>query len=346
MTDASVVDARLLLAGLRLKLNERDTRLLLARLELNPRIVENPYWFLPVADDGHGEYVQAGRMPASNDWCGKFRGRVVCRAKEYHEGVVFKDVDYTGMNVVMNAYYHCHKAVCVKCFVSGFAVREAQVIEGRIDEAVERGCGVAEHIVLSPPKSLRQLPFSKLFKLGFVVLRDRGVMGAGLIPHGRRIDRKLRKLVWSPHIHGIGFVAGGFDRCRECVHSRGDCKSCDGFKGRQVRGCEKDGWIVKVEPKRETIFGSAYYVLHHVSVKVGLRRFHSVRWFGFLGNSVFRGVKGRRDAGCPVCKVAGHFSKMEHGAYWGKKRLSDSGCNAVPDFDVDGSPNFPDFKGC
>lgn len=173
MTDASVVvDARLLLAGLHLKLNARDTRSLLARLELNPRIAENPYWFLPCADDGHGEYVQAGRLPVSSEWCGKFKGRIVCRNKEYHKGVVYEEVDFTDMNAVMNAHYWCHKAVCVKCFISGFAVREARVIESRIGEAVERGYGVAEHIVLSPPKSLRELSFSELFKLGAVVLRE------------------------------------------------------------------------------------------------------------------------------------------------------------------------------
>jgi hypothetical protein len=342
---AASVDVRSLLAGLHLKLNARDTRSLLGRIEVNPRIVENPYHFLPVLDDGHGEYVQAGRMPVSNDYCGKFMGRLVCHNKECHKGVVHKEVDFTDMNVVMNSFYHCHKAVCVRCFISGFSVREAQVVESRIGEAVERGCGVPEHIVLSPPKSLRGLPFSELFKLGYVVLRDRGVTGAGLFPHGRRIDRKLRMLVWSPHIHVIGFIAGGFGRCRECAHGRDDCKVCDGFKGRQVRGYEKDGWIVKVEPPRKTVFGTAFYILHHVSVKVGLFRFHAVRWVGLLGNRVFKGVKGKCNAGCPVCKVAGHYSKMEHDAYWGKKPLSDSGCNAVPDVDADGSPNFPNFEG-
>jgi hypothetical protein len=333
-------DIRLLLAGLRLKLNARDTRTLLARLALNPRIAENPYWFLPVADDGHGEYVQAGCGVVSSDWCARFKGRLVCRDKEHHEGVVYKDVDYTGMNAVMNSHYWCHKVLCPKCFISGFAVREAQVIESRIAEAVERGFGVPEHVVLSPPKSLWNLPFSRLFKLGLVVLRDRGVTGGGLIPHGRRIDRKLRKLVWSPHIHGICFIVDGFDRCRDCVHDRRDCKSCDGFKGRQVRGCAKDGWIVKVEPKRESVFGTAFYLLHHVSVKVGLRRFHSVHWFGSLANRSFKGVEGRRVATCPICKVVGHCSEMEHEAYYGSKPLSDVGCNAVPDFDSEGKPNL------
>ena len=345
MIDTSVArGAPLLLASLNLKLNERDTRLLLARLELNPSIVKNPYWFLPVAGDGHGEYVQAGCMLALSEWCGKFKGRRVCHAKEYHEGVIYREVDFTGMNVVVNAHYWCHKVLCGKCFVSGFAVRNAGRIECRIAQGVERGYGVPEHVVLSPPKSLSELSFLELFKLGEAVLRDRGVVGAGLVPHGRRIGRKVRKLVWSPHIHGIGFIAGGFDRCRECVHVRDDCKSCDGFKGRQVRGYEKDGWIVKVEPKRETVFGSAFYVLHHVSVRVGIKRFHVVRWFGLLGNCNFKGGKVKSVALCPVCKATGHRSEMVGEVYWGHERLGDGVCNAVPDFDEFGKPNFPDSE--
>lgn len=344
MTDASERNARFLLSRLNLKLNERDTRLLLARLELNPRIVENPYWFLPVADDGHDEYVQAGRGPVSSDWCMKFKGRIACHVKEHHEGVVFKDVDFTGMNVVMSTYYHCFKVLCVKCFISGFSVREAQVIEGRIVKAVERGFGVPEHFVLSPPVYLRGLPFSTLFKLGELVLRDRWVTGAVLIPHGRRIGRKVRKLVWSPHIHGLGFIFDGFGRCRSCVHERGDCALCDGFKGRQVRGYVKDGWIVKVEPPRKSVFGTAHYLLNHCTVKVGLKRFHAVRWFGLLGNRNFKGNSVRAKAVCPVCKVGGHFSEMVSEAYWGSKPLSDSGVNAVPDLGDDGKPNFPSFE--
>jgi hypothetical protein len=336
-----------LLKGLNLVLDAREKARLLTRLELNPRIVENPYHFLPVADDGHSAYVQAGRLPPTGgkSRCGAFRGRLRCKNKEVHEGVVYKGVDYTGKNVVMNSYYHCFNAVCVVCFVSGFSVRTALKVECRILEAVGRGFGVPEHIVFSPPLVLREKSFDVLFKLARGVARDRGVSDGGWLPHGRRIDRKLRRLVWSPHLHCIGFVDGGFERCRNCVHVVGDCKVCNGFKGRQVRGFAKDGWIVKIEPPRQTIYGTVYYIAHHVTVKLGVKRFCAVRWFGRLGNSVFKALNHPRGCGCPVCKVKGHYGQLEHSAYWGKQRLSPSGCNAVPDFDDDGSPNFPDSEG-
>ena len=166
--------------------------------------------------------------------------------------------------------------------------------------------------------------------------------------HGRRIDRKHRVLFWSPHMHCLGMVAGGFDVCRECVHTREDCHCCSFFKGRETRGFEKDGWLVKVEPKRKTIVGTAWYILTHISVKVGLRRSHSVHWFGCCGNRKLKGRKPEAVVKCPVCKVSGHDSEMPVEAFWGRehrdRRIGDPDYRslfAVSEFDSDGSPNFP-----
>jgi hypothetical protein len=166
--------------------------------------------------------------------------------------------------------------------------------------------------------------------------------------HGRRIDKKRRVLFWSPHLHYLCFVAGGFDVCRECVHTREDCRSCNFFKGREMRGFEKDGWLVKVEPKRKTVVGTSWYILTHVSVKVGLRRSHSVHWFGCCGNRKLKGRKPEAVVKCPVCKVSGHDSEMFEEHFWGSEHpprdISDPNYRSVfaaSEFDKDGSPNFP-----
>ena len=75
-------------------------------------------------------------------------------------------------------------------------------------------------------------------------------------------------------------------------------------------------------------------------MKVGLRRFHAVRWFGLFGNRVFQGRKVKPHPSCGVCKAGGYDSEMEHEPYYGRKRV-DRGIFAVPDFDEDGLPNFP-----
>lgn len=132
------------------------------------------------------------------------------------------------------------------------------------------------------------------------------------------------------------------------MHTKDDCLSCKGFKGREIRGFRKDGWLVKVEPKRKTVAGTAGYFMNHISVKVGLRRSHSVHWFGCCATRRLKGSKPKPVVLCPACRAAGIRSEMEKEPYWGKERLcmeiSDPEYRnvfAIPEFDDEGSPNFP-----
>lgn len=318
------------------------------RLRLNPEITKNAYWCYPVLDDGHGNFVQAGRGNVASDWCARPKCHRTCHEKEYHKGVVVNGNDFTDKVAVLMQHYWCHRFLCPKCFARGAAVRGARNAAARLLVASERGYGDVEHGVLSPPRAEWDLPFSLLCKKAQDVARDRGFLGGMFAFHGRRIDKKHHVLFWSPHFHYLGFVDGGFDVCRECVHSREDCSSCSHFKGREVRGYAKDGWLVKVEPKRKTIIGTIWYILTHISVKVGLRRSHSVRWFGCCGNRKFKGRKPEAVVKCPVCKVSGHDSEMTEEQYWGREHsardISDPHylkLFAAADFDSEGSPNFP-----
>lgn len=318
------------------------------RLRLNPEITKNAYWYYPVLDDGHGNFVQAGRGNVASDWCARPKCHRTCHEKEYHKGVVVNGNDFTDKVAVLIQHYWCHRFLCPKCFARGAAVRGARSAAARLAVASERGCGDIEHVVFSVPHDNWNLSFSVLNTMVQDVAMDRGVTGGCLMFHGRRIDRKRRVLFWSPHFHCLGFIDGGFDVCRECIHTRDDCRCCGFFKGREMRGYEKDGWLVKVEPKRKTVVGTVWYVLTHISVKVGLRRFHSVHWFGCCGNRKFRGRKPEAVVKCPVCKESGHDSEMFVEAYWGTerkdKRIGDpdySSLFPVSEFDKDGSPNFP-----
>ena len=49
----------------------------LRRLSLNKAISTNPYWFLPVDDKGHENFMPVGRGVPSSDWCGRYRGLLV-----------------------------------------------------------------------------------------------------------------------------------------------------------------------------------------------------------------------------------------------------------------------------
>jgi hypothetical protein len=172
------------------------------------------------------------------------------------------------------------------------------------------------------------------------------VSGGCLIFHGFREDRDRNVLVWSPHYHFLGFIDGGF-RCRDCVHEREDCSSCSGFKGREVRGYAKDGYLVKVLAERKTVVGTAWYQLNHATVRVGVKRFQSVTWFGVCGYCKFKSVKVKSESFCPAC--AGEMGKC---AYMGKRPIvKDIGsAQYVPlfvddEFDVSGEPNYVEVGG-
>jgi len=329
----------------------RIVRVYLALLKVNPRLMENPYWFLPILNDGHSDCLQVGRNPSVvRPFCGFLKLWRVCRKKHLHKGVVFDGADFTDKSVVSAAHFWCKNWHCTKCFLHGACVTGAQRIEARLNAFVENGFGKVEHVILSVPKNLQHLSMREIFKLATVVAKDRGVFGV-LIFHGRFIDVERGGLGWRAHLHLLGFVEGGFDRCRRCVHNRDDCAGCDGFKGREVRGFAKDSWIVKVADERKSVFATSWYQLNHHTVSVGLRRVHSVRWIGKCGNRMLRHQysKARSKYPCPVCESAGHESKMVDGGYSGK-RLPVDVCDprykrvyAVPDSDEDGSPNFPSY---
>lgn len=137
-----------------------------------------------------------------------------------------------------------------------------------------------------------------------------------MIFHGYRIDKKRDVLDWSPHYHTLGYIEGGFDRCRDCVHKREDCRSCHGFKGREVRGYAKDGYLVKVLPERKTVFGTAFYQLNHATIRVGIKRFHCLTWFGSCAKRMFKSAKVKTEILCPLCE-----DEMVKSMYMGNRRI-------------------------
>jgi hypothetical protein len=177
-----------------------------------------------------------------------------------------------------------------------------------LEEGVRRGFGKIEHLTVSPRFVDHGLPVEVLISMCRVALRDRGgvEVSGSTIFHGFRVDQKRNVLKWSPHLHCLAFLDGqGFDRCRECVHAREDCAECSGFKGREVRGYAKDGILVKVHGERTTVFGTAFYLLNHATLRLGVKRFHVVTYFGKCGNRKYASGKSESKSECPACGEEG-----------------------------------------
>jgi hypothetical protein len=258
----------------------------------------------------YGQYELVGQGKVTNpDTCGKFRGFWGCPRTDLHNKTTLDGKNHKGKVYVKKIFHSCDKPTCSICFKRGWAVREAGNIESRIKEA-EKRFGKAEHIVVSVPQKDYGLSFEALQSKAVKVMAARNILGGCKIFHAFRYHRANETYVgepagwfWSPHFHVLGFIDGGYSRCRHCQKSTLDCLTCDGYEGRTRRCYEKDGYIVKVLGSRKSIFGTAWYQLNHASIKRGVTRFHVASWWGICS---YRKLKLKKDDRiqrnkCPIC---------------------------------------------
>jgi hypothetical protein len=249
-----------------------------------------------------GEFADfrlVGNGDATNGYCGQFFHKKGCLRVDLHNLVL--NPDFHGKVFVRNVRNWCCKPSCPVCFKQGWAVREAGNIKERIDEG-RKHFGLAEHVVCSVPVKDYGLNLKQLRRKAVVVLYKRGVIGGCLIFHGFRYrpDTGWR---WSPHFHVIGFILGGYARCRNCkfLRERNCQANCDGFHARAWRLFNEDGYYVKVLGKRKTVFGTAWYQLHHSTYEVGGKRHVVATWFGCCSYRKLKVTKEVRKELCPIC---------------------------------------------
>ena len=77
------------------------------------------------------------------------------------------------------------------------------------------------------------------------ILKSRGVIGGCLIFHGFRYNN-VRLWYWSPHFHVLGFVLGGYSRCRNCK-DKWNCMHDSQSSLRHVH-CPRCGKIITHSP--------------------------------------------------------------------------------------------------
>lgn len=198
----------------------------------SPSALEGGYFTFGVWQGvGHGEQTNAK--------CGTFHKVVGCSRLELHNDLVFDEksgelVSYRGKGFFRPVFHSCDKPSCPVCYERGWAVREAKNIDFRLGEASKR-FGQAEHIIVGLPSKFWGLSYKTLRKKCLDALRSRGVIGGALIFHGARynnFEEARRKGVlagwyWSPHFHVLGFILGGYGKCRGCFKRSGKpCRKC------------------------------------------------------------------------------------------------------------------------
>ena len=258
----------------------------------------------------YGVFRLVGNGEKSRVDCGLWATFKGCLNVEGHNKVFFDEkgvpVDCSRKIYARHVRRWCYAPSCPVCFEHGFALREANRIEVRLREASKR-FGLVEHIVVSVPVKDFGLEYNALRRKVVKVLKSRGVVGGVLIFHGFRVNKVgLTYWYWSPHFHVLGYVLGGYSRCRSCTNrvcvGKGNYDKCDGFEAKTRRLNVKDGYIVKVLGERKTVFGTAFYQLTHSSYRVDVRRFHIATWFGVVSYRKLKVTIEKRRELCPLCQ--------------------------------------------
>jgi len=282
-----------------------------------------------------GDFQLVGHGKVTNKFCGKYIGLKGCLRVDLHNlSTTLEGKSYKNKIFRRIVHHYCHKASCPTCFKSGWCVRLAGTIEGRLAEASKR-FGQVEHIVCSVPIRDYGLSFEALRVKVKKVLIARSIMGGCIIFHGCRYNKR-KSWYWSPHWHVLGFIIGGFRKCRRCKNRVcvGDDNfvNCNGFNARTRRLFVKDGYIVRVLGKRKTVFGTAYYQLTHATIDVTKKRFHVATYFGVVSYRKLKVTPEKRRELCPICQ-----SELIFIEYLGVKSLS-SERDAFEDFEENGFP--------
>ena len=176
-----------------------------------------------------GDYELVGNGSITNPKkCGNFRGFVGCVNVDLHSIVKLDGTIYRGEVYVKKQYHSCDKPTCPICFKFGWATREAGNIESRLKEA-EKRFGQIEHIVVSIPKKDYSLSFETLRSKVVKIMASRNILGGCKIFHAFRYHRANETYVgepagwfFAPHFHILGFIDGGYSKCRECKKSAFD----------------------------------------------------------------------------------------------------------------------------
>jgi len=267
------------------------------------------------------DYPLVGGGDVTDDSCQRWRGWKICLNVAAHEAAGKSGV------FTRKVHFNCFKWTCPLCLRTGTAIREARKIEARLVRASERLGLDVEHVFISmSPKDYGIGDEKVLRAMALKACAELGIVGGSLIFHGsrhRRFDRikgsgfRQFGTDWSPHYHDLAFMKGGYT-CRECNRKSNCLEGCGGFDDRRWQYYQKTGVYVKVVyQKRKSVFNTAWYQLHHASIKRDAKRAHIGTWHGVCSYRNMGKVKVMKSAGeCPICK-----RPLENGVYTGKKNF-------------------------
>lgn len=280
-----------------------------------------------------------GNGEVTNPNCGNYSRVDVCLNVDLHGRTRLDGKDYAGKVFRRIVHISCGRPSCPKCYVS-WASRTAKKIAFVLGEA-SKIHGKVEHLSVSVPVKDWDLSFEDMRRKAAEVAKSRGVIGGSFIYHGARFNR-VKGWYFSPHFHCLGFVLGGY-RCRYCERKSHCLKGCGGLDDVNWQKYQVDRWYVRVlspRQERRNVRRTASYELGHCTIKVGVRNFRVVTYWGVASYRKLRiddKVRAEFEAAlrgaCPICGYG-----LKKGKYVGVEPLITDRKN--PDFMRDACADF------
>ena len=220
-------------------------------------IIEEDGWKLPATAEPHC-------------WCGIWKTEG-CLHEDDHERLGY------GKRVYVKQFQRsCYRAVCKTCYKKWIA-RQANQATRRIEKYSEQSEKKPIHVLLSVPSMQYHLSVKNMRKKVNEILKEINLVGAAVVFHPFRFNKKLRLFYYAPHFHVVGF---GY------------------LKGRIAEAFGKYGWFIKYLDVRKSVFQTFFYLLSHCGIKKG---FHALTWIGDLSYSKLKLEKEPDLSKCPVC---------------------------------------------
>jgi hypothetical protein len=239
-----------------------------------------------------GRWVLVGHGKQTNGYCGRFQTFKICDHTDLHRNSTLDGECHAGEVFVRLSHRWCFSCHCPVCFLHGWAKREADHATQRLKKASdgytdEKGdkhasLGIPQHLVISAPLTdygLAEFKNKTFIQKAKAILNAVGVLDGYMIFHGFRYasyEESIRKKVpfgwrWNPHVHVLGFIEGGYGKCRHCKFQLSKtfvgCPSCDGFEHRVRESYKENQYIIKCLDERITVFGTVWYQLSHMTVE-------------------------------------------------------------------------------
>lgn len=273
--------------------------------------LESPFEDEPLdgSDFLFGDIQLVGHGSVTSPTCGLFRGLFLgCDRVKKHDVTTLDGVNHAGnVHISRAIFFSCDKASCPICKPS-WATREARSIERRLAEA-SKHFGQVEHLMISLPMCDYGLDIDVIREKVVKLLKERGIIGGAMLLHGGRYtnskDARLKGIAkgwrWSPHLHILGYIFGGYRKCRRCPRKWNCDPSCDGVDAKLWKAYQRDGYYVRIFGERVNVFKSARYLLGHATMRANSVRFQIVTWFGCVAYRKMKVTEEMRKAHCPLC---------------------------------------------